>query len=434
MFDFGFEGRDQLTVLSEDGQIKIIVIVCYEDFSGGVDPDSDGIVGDAFPADLPQVHPVVIENFDAVGAVIAHEYFPFVVDDDPVGELEIFRTAELLKDVPGLIENNDSHDFAFDDDYSSLVVDRDASRMLKDVGAEFPDELPVLIVYLDLMGRRSFGDDYVSGGPDHRDSIGIKQLSVAFTAFPELKFKSSLLVEYLNSVIVGVGDDDVVLSVDRDPAGFGKLTLHHPELSELAMVNHFLSFDLRFGRKHGRRHELGSQVQHVLARRYGKVISVLEYVPVRAVAPLLVGIDPVHVEFSNGGSERSQRIDPVESFRDDVGVEKTGRSAGRRSQTVGRVLPVQNVVHGGTSSVHGNGQSVHSVEGTVHLSDTVGRRASDRRLLARPRRHFRIRSHVTESVANPDLNRLEIGNEFEVAGGSVGKINVRIGQTLKFTI
>ena len=56
----------------------------------------------------------------------------------------------VLRHGTDLIEDDDPHDLALDDDDAALVVDADAARVLQDVGAEFADELAVLVVDLDL--------------------------------------------------------------------------------------------------------------------------------------------------------------------------------------------------------------------------------------------------------------------------------------------
>ena len=52
--------------------------------------------------------------------------------------------------VLNLVKDDDPHDLALHDDDPALVVDADAARVLEDVGAEFADELAVLVVDLDL--------------------------------------------------------------------------------------------------------------------------------------------------------------------------------------------------------------------------------------------------------------------------------------------
>ncbi len=55
-----------------------------------------------FSADLPEIDSVVVENLDAVSAVVGDEDLLAVVDDDTVGELQMFGAAELVEDVTHL--------------------------------------------------------------------------------------------------------------------------------------------------------------------------------------------------------------------------------------------------------------------------------------------------------------------------------------------
>jgi hypothetical protein len=71
-----------------------------------------------------------------------------------------------------------------------------------------------LVVYLNLMSRWAFGYDYISRLFNNSHTIGIKQLTVTFTTFAELEFKSSLFVEDLYSMVISVGDYYVVLGID----------------------------------------------------------------------------------------------------------------------------------------------------------------------------------------------------------------------------
>ena len=65
---------------------------------------------------------------------------------------------------------------------------------------------------------------------------------------PKLELEASLLVKYLDPVVVCVGHDDVVLGIDSHTAGLCELTLQDAELPKLAMVDHFLTPYLRLGR------------------------------------------------------------------------------------------------------------------------------------------------------------------------------------------
>jgi len=84
------ERADELTVLREDGQVEVVVIVRDGDLSRSVDPHSDRIVRDPFASDLAQEVALVIEDLDAVGPVVGDENLLPVVDDDTVGKLEMF--------------------------------------------------------------------------------------------------------------------------------------------------------------------------------------------------------------------------------------------------------------------------------------------------------------------------------------------------------
>ena len=62
-----------------------------------------------FTADLSEEVAFVVEDLDAVGAVVTDEDLLPVVDDDPVGELEVLRAAELVEHVAQLVEDDHPH-------------------------------------------------------------------------------------------------------------------------------------------------------------------------------------------------------------------------------------------------------------------------------------------------------------------------------------
>lgn len=103
-----------------------------------------------FPADLSQVLALVVEYFDAVCPIVGYEYLLAVVDDDPVGELEVLGAAKLVQDLAQLIEDDDAHHLALDHDDATVAVHAHAARVLQDVGSELAHKLPVLVVNLDL--------------------------------------------------------------------------------------------------------------------------------------------------------------------------------------------------------------------------------------------------------------------------------------------
>jgi hypothetical protein len=121
---------------------------------------------------------------------------------------------------------------------------------LKYVGTKFAQELSVLIIDLNLMRWRTFGDDEIASDAIDSDAIRIEQLTVAFAAFAELKLEMAFLVEHLDTMIVRVGDDDVVLPIDGNTGRFRELAFHNTELAEFAMIDHLLTLDLRPWRIH----------------------------------------------------------------------------------------------------------------------------------------------------------------------------------------
>lgn len=70
VLDLRFESRDKLPVLSEYGQVEVVVIVGDEDFAGRVDAHANGIIGETFAANLPQEDAFVAKYLDAVSAVV----------------------------------------------------------------------------------------------------------------------------------------------------------------------------------------------------------------------------------------------------------------------------------------------------------------------------------------------------------------------------
>lgn len=55
------------------------------------------------------------------------------------------------------------------------------------------------------------------------EPIRIKQLAVTLATFSKLKFKTTLLIEYLDTMIVGIRNDNVILRIHRNSRWFRKL-------------------------------------------------------------------------------------------------------------------------------------------------------------------------------------------------------------------
>ena len=62
-----------------------------------------------FPADLPKEIALVVEDLDAVRTVVTDEDLLPVVDDDPVGELEVLRATKLVQHVAQLVKDDHPH-------------------------------------------------------------------------------------------------------------------------------------------------------------------------------------------------------------------------------------------------------------------------------------------------------------------------------------
>ena len=62
-----------------------------------------------FAANLPKEVALIVEDLDAVSAVVTDEDLLPVVDDDPVGELEVLRAAKLVEHVAQLVEDDHPH-------------------------------------------------------------------------------------------------------------------------------------------------------------------------------------------------------------------------------------------------------------------------------------------------------------------------------------
>ena len=91
-----------------------------------------------FASDLSQEVAIVVENLDAMSAVVRDVDLLALIRSsigriraaDSVGELQILGAVELIQHIAVQIENDDTHNLALDDHNSRLIVDIDTSRML----------------------------------------------------------------------------------------------------------------------------------------------------------------------------------------------------------------------------------------------------------------------------------------------------------------
>ena len=224
-----------MTVLREYGQIEVVVIVGDEHFAIRVDANADRIVGDAFATNASQEVALVVEHFYRVGSIVAYEYlFAIVRAATTIGKLQILGTVELVQYVAHEIEDDHAHHFALDHDDALLGVDADAARMLQDVGAKLANKVAELVVDLNLMRWRAFGDHNLARISHNGHSIRIEQLTFSFATLAKLELETALFVKYLYAMRVSVRNYDVIVAIDSHAARLGEQALGDAELAKLA--------------------------------------------------------------------------------------------------------------------------------------------------------------------------------------------------------
>ena len=107
------------------------------------------------------------------------------------------------------------------------------------------------------MSGRTFGNHNVPRTLEDGHPVGIEKLAVPLPNLPELKLEPAFFVENLDLVIVRIGHDDVVLSVDGHATRLSELILQDSKLTKFTVVDHLLPLDVGLG---GRRVHEGSQV------------------------------------------------------------------------------------------------------------------------------------------------------------------------------
>lgn len=63
-----------------------------------------------FAANLSEVSTLVVEDLDAMSAIVRDEDLLSIVDNDTIGKLEMLGAAKLVQDVAQLIKDDDAHD------------------------------------------------------------------------------------------------------------------------------------------------------------------------------------------------------------------------------------------------------------------------------------------------------------------------------------
>ena len=73
------------------------------------------------------------------------------------------------------------------------------------------------------MSWRTLCNNNVTRAPHNSYTIRIQQLSIPFSALAELKLETSLFVKDLDTMVVGISYDNVILCVYSNPAGLSEL-------------------------------------------------------------------------------------------------------------------------------------------------------------------------------------------------------------------
>jgi len=150
---------------------------------------------------------------------------------------------------------------ALDHNDTPLAVHGDATGMLENVGSKLSHELSVLVVDMDLVGGRALCNHDISAGLDYSNSIRIEQLSIPLPTLSELELEPSLPVEYLNTMIIRVRYNDLVVGIHCHSGRLCELSLGRAKFSKLTVINHFLTLDgWGLGESEGI-HEFGAEFQ-----------------------------------------------------------------------------------------------------------------------------------------------------------------------------
>ena len=76
----------------------------------------------SFTANLTEIVSLVVEDLHTVSSVVADVDLHAVVDNNPIGELQVARAAELVEDIADHVEDDDPHDLALHDNDAAVVV------------------------------------------------------------------------------------------------------------------------------------------------------------------------------------------------------------------------------------------------------------------------------------------------------------------------
>ena len=176
-----------------------------------------------------------------MSAIVTDEHLFAVVGCNAVRELQVILAVELLLQVTRTTEDTHAHHLALHHEDTTFAVDGEPSRMLEHVRTELEHELALVREYLHLVSRRALGDDDVSGHWADGHTIWIEQLALLFPVLSKLELQLAASVEDLNAVVIGIGHENVTLSVHSDSARLRELCEAAPVLTESCIEAHLLA-------------------------------------------------------------------------------------------------------------------------------------------------------------------------------------------------
>ncbi|RNA13734.1 hypothetical protein BpHYR1_049157 [Brachionus plicatilis] len=116
--------------------------------------------------------------------------------------------------------------------------------MLQNVGAKFSQKLTILVVDLNLVSGRTFGDHNVACLLHNAHSVWIQQLTISFATLAKFKLEISVLVKYLNAMRICVSHNDVIVCVYGHTRRLCELAIVDAKLAKFAVINHFGTLQL----------------------------------------------------------------------------------------------------------------------------------------------------------------------------------------------
>lgn len=241
VLDLALEAILKFTFLSEDSDVEVVMVVCDHDFSSQIDSDTDRIVGDVTAPNFAQKFALVREDHDTVSAIVADEDLFTVVGCNAVGELQVIFAVELLLQFSHSAEDADAHHLALHDEDTTFAIDGKSSWMLEHVRAELEYKLSLAREYLHLVRRRAFRDDNTSSHWADCHTIWIQQLALLFPILSKLELQLAASVEHLDTMVIGIGHENVTLRIHSNSAWLRELCMTAPVLAKSCVEAHLVA-------------------------------------------------------------------------------------------------------------------------------------------------------------------------------------------------